>query len=253
LQGEPGAPSPLCGEGVGWGADSSESPAQEGLFAGLDDMLHFFAILLAAVLLLVLLVYEKREEKKPRLITKTILSCLFVLIAWNQPSAVPSYGNSILMGLLFCLVGDVCLALAGDKPFKAGLIAFLVGHVFYVIGFAYLIPASDWVLPVALLFWVFSLLVFLWLRPHLKAMLIPVVVYMLVITVMASGAWTVFAASSFSFGGRILIFLGAVLFYISDIFVARNQFIKGEFINRLIGLPLYYAGQFLLAFSISQL
>ena len=48
----------------------------------------------------------------------------------------------------------------------------------------------------------------------------------------------------------MMVFSGALFFYISDIFVARNRFLKLEFFNRLIGLPLYYAGQFLLAFSI---
>jgi uncharacterized membrane protein YhhN len=51
--------------------------------------------------------------------------------------------------------------------------------------------------------------------------------------------------------GAWLIFLGAVLFYASDIFVARNRFIESEFLNRLVGLPFYYIGQFLLAFSVS--
>lgn len=216
-------------------------------------MLLFFAILLAAILLLVLLVYEKREEEKPRLIAKTILSCLFVLVAFLQPSSVPSYGNFILIGLIFCLAGDVCLALPGDKIFRAGLIAFLVGHIFYVIGFTYLVPVSNWFIPGAVLFWVFSLLVFAWLRPHLKAMLVPVVVYMLVITVMASGAWAVFDKSAYPFWGRTFVFAGAFLFYVSDVFVARNQFVKREFLNRLIGLPLYYLGQFLLAFSVGLL
>jgi uncharacterized membrane protein YhhN len=213
-------------------------------------MLHFFTPPLAAILLLVLLIYEKREAKKPRLVTKTILSCLFVLAALLQVSSVPAYTSCVIIGLLLCLVGDVCLAMSGEKAFKAGLVAFLLGHVFYVIGFTYLIPASKWLLPGALPVWVFSLLVFLWLRPHLKAMLVPVAAYILVITVMATGAWAVFSGSSLSIGGRGSIFLGALLFYGSDIFVARNQFIKREFINRLIGLPLYYAGQFLLAFSI---
>jgi uncharacterized membrane protein YhhN len=216
-------------------------------------MLFFFIILLAAILLLVLLVYEKREEEKPRLIAKTILSCLFVLVAFLQPSSVPSYGNFILIGLIFCLAGDVCLALPGDKIFRAGLVAFLVGHIFYVIGFTYLVPVSKWFIPGAALFWVFSLLVFVWLRPHLKAMLVPVVVYILVITVMASGAWAVFDKSASPFWGRTFVFVGALLFYVSDVFVARNQFVKREFLNRLIGLPLYYAGQFLLAFSVGLL
>jgi uncharacterized membrane protein YhhN len=84
-------------------------------------------------------------------------------------------------------------------------------------------------------------------------MLAPVVVYILVITVMASGAWAVFDRSASPFWGRTFVFVGAFLFYVSDVFVARNQYIKREFLNRLIGLPLYYAGQFLLAFSVGLL
>jgi len=80
-------------------------------------------------------------------------------------------------------------------------------------------------------------------------MVVPVLVYVLVITIMVSAAWAVYWKTLFPISGRALIFLGAVSFYFSDIFVARNQFMKKEFANRLIGLPLYYAGQFLLAFS----
>jgi uncharacterized membrane protein YhhN len=84
-------------------------------------------------------------------------------------------------------------------------------------------------------------------------MLIPVLLYILVITVMASGAWAVFWKSSFQISGRMLILVGSLCFYFSDLFVARNKFIKEEYRNRLIGLPFYYSGQFLLAFSIALL
>jgi uncharacterized membrane protein YhhN len=84
-------------------------------------------------------------------------------------------------------------------------------------------------------------------------MLIPVLLYILVITVMASGAWTVFWKSSFPISGRTLILVGSFCFYFSDLFVARNKFIKEEYRNRLLGLPLYYTGQFMLAFSMGLL
>jgi uncharacterized membrane protein YhhN len=113
-----------------------------------------------------------------------------------------------------------------------------------------LIGLSAWAVPTAILFWLSSLFAFLWLRPHLRAMLVPVGIYILVITSMVTGAWAVFAGTSLSFEGRCFILAGAFLFYLSDLFVARNQFVKRDFINRLIGLPLYYLGQFLLAFSI---
>jgi hypothetical protein len=66
---------------------------------------------------------------------------------------------------------------------------------------------------------------------------------------MVVGAWTVLAAGELTLSGRMLVYIGALSFYFSDIFVARQRFLKAEFINRLVGLPLYYGGQFLLAFS----
>jgi uncharacterized membrane protein YhhN len=213
-------------------------------------MITWLILLISCILLLLLLFYEKREGGKSRLITKTILSSLFVSVAFLQPSSLPDYSFYIIGGLLLCLIGDVCLALPGEKAFRAGLVAFLLGHVFYGIAFSRLIGLSAWISPAAILFWLFSLLAFLWLRPHLKAMLVPVGIYILVITAMVTGAWAVLAGTSLSLGGRGFVLAGAFLFYLSDLFVARNQFVKRDFINRLIGLPLYYLGQFFLAFSI---
>jgi hypothetical protein len=44
--------------------------------------------------------------------------------------------------------------------------------------------------------------------------------------------------------------LGSVLFYASDICVARNAFIQRSFYNSLIGLPLYFAAQMIIAATI---
>jgi uncharacterized membrane protein YhhN len=43
--------------------------------------------------------------------------------------------------------------------------------------------------------------------------------------------------------------LGALLFYGSDLFVARDRFAAPGAVNRLLGLPLYYAAQVLLALA----
>jgi len=77
----------------------------------------------------------------------------------------------------------------------------------------------------------------------------PVSLYILAITVMASGAWAVFWKSPYQMSGRALVLVGSLCFYFSDLFVARNKFMKEQYQNRLFGLPLYYSGQFLLAFS----
>jgi uncharacterized membrane protein YhhN len=210
-----------------------------------------FILALSGFLLIALLIYEQRGDQKARLTTKTVLSCLFVIVALMQASSASAYSSYLIMGLIFCLMGDVFLALPGGKAFKAGLVAFLLGHLFYIASFSNLVSFSAWASPGSIPFWIISFLVFLWLRPHLGKMLFPVVLYILVITMMTSGAWAVFNQPSFPFSGRMFILLGAFLFYISDVFVARDKFVKPEYLNRLIGLPLYYLGQFLLSFSIS--
>jgi uncharacterized membrane protein YhhN len=216
-------------------------------------MMNIIIIVFGFFLLLGLLYYEKKEDRKPLLIVKSILSLLFVITALLQLHPVSSYYQYLFVGLILCLIGDVCLALPQKKAFIMGLVAFLVGHVFYIFSFSSLTQIYDWISTWLFIIFCLSALIFLWLRPHLKSMLIPVLLYILVITIMVSGAWAVFRKSSFQISGRCFILLGALFFYFSDIFVARNQFIKEEYRNRLLGLPLYYTGQFLLAFSVGLL
>jgi len=216
-------------------------------------MVNIFIILLGILLLFGLLYYEKKKVRLLLLITKSSLSLLFVMTALLQPRPVPAYYHYLLVGLIFCLIGDVCLALPQEKAFRTGLIAFLIGHVFYILSFSSLTQVSHWISIGLFIFLGMSAFIFSWLRPHLKSMLIPVLLYIVIITVMGVGAWAVSWKSSFRISGRALILAGALCFYFSDVFVARDKFIKEEYQNRLLGLPLYYAGQFMLAFSIGLL
>ena len=216
-------------------------------------MTNVLIIILGIILLFGLLYYEKKKDRMPLLIVKSILSLLFVITALLQPHSVPAYYHYLFIGLIFCLIGDVCLALPQEKAFMVGLVSFLLGHVLYISAFLSLVQVSHWFSPGVFIIFGISAFIFFWLRPHLKSMLIPVLLYIVVITVMASGAWAVFWKSSFQIYGRAFILAGSLCFYVSDLFVARDKFIKEEYRNRLLGLPLYYAGQFLLAFSIGLL
>jgi uncharacterized membrane protein YhhN len=215
--------------------------------------MNVLIMILGILLLFAVLYYEKKKDRAPLLIMKFSLSLLFVMTALLQPHPVPTYYHYLLVGLIFCLIGDVCLALPQKKAFMGGLVAFLVAHVFYILSFLSLTSIFHWISTGVFIIFGVSAFVFFWLRPHLKSMLVPVLLYILVITVMASGAWTVFWKSSSQISGRALILVGALCFYFSDLFVARHKFIKEEYRNRLLGLPLYYAGQFMLGFSIGLL
>ncbi|MGB5746040.1 MAG: lysoplasmalogenase [Desulfobacterales bacterium] len=214
-------------------------------------MLNIVIIIAAAGLLAGLLFFEKNENQKGKLPTKTILSCLFILTALLQPHLFSEYFYILLIGLIFCLGGDVFLALPQQRMFLFGLVSFLLGHVCYVICFFYVADSNPWTWGGGAIGLAISGLVFFWLRPHLGPMLVPVIAYIFVITAMVIGAFTVLGDTRLPSTGRFLVIFGAVSFYISDLFVARDRFLKKEFFNRLLGLPLYYTGQFLLAFSVA--
>ena len=167
-------------------------------------MLNELIILLAIILMALLLYFEKKDNQNGKLPAKTILSCLFICTALVQAHPIPGYYYILLLGLIFCLGGDVFLALPQDRMFLMGLVSFLLGHVFYVTCFFYVADVSQWTwigCPAAL---AVSALVFYRLRPHLGDMLIPVMAYIVVITVMVVGAWTVLGDAGLNYSGRLL-------------------------------------------------
>lgn len=208
-------------------------------------------LLIPAVFLLAGLLYgEKSSNPKIILGFKTPLSILFCITCLVQPHPVDSYFYLVFVGLVFGLIGDVCLAIPGNRSFKSGLISFLLGHVMYVIAFSDLARAKDWFMYSHLVPILLSLGIFIWLRPYLGKMLIPVSLYVIVITLMVIAAWTAFQNLLVPRPGAWHMIIGAVAFYLSDLFVARDRFVKTEFLNRYLGLPLYYGGQFLIALSV---
>jgi len=216
-------------------------------------MSNFLIIGMAAGLLAGLLYCEKNELQAAKLSVKTILSCLFILTVVIQSRPVPTYFLLLLIGMLFCLGGDVFLALPHPRMFLWGLVSFLVGHLLYVTAFGRTAGTNQWTLIGLTISLIASGVVYVWLRPHLGAMKIAVICYMAVISAMAVGAWSMLGADDLRPIGRMLACAGALSFYISDVFVARQRFVKSAFLNRLIGLPLYYGGQFMLAFSVGCL
>ena len=214
-------------------------------------MLDTAIIILALPVLAGLLFFAKRDSTRGIIMTKPLLSALFILVALSVPHANQKYFGLVLAGLLFCLAGDVFLIFVlSRKLFMVGLISFLTGHVLYSIAFFTMATSGTLALVIAVLCLTLSGTVAVWLRPHLGTMTIPVIAYVIIITVMVIGAASLAGNEQVSFNGRLLAFCGAILFYLSDILVARHRFVKRAYINRLVGLPLYYTAQFMIAYSI---
>jgi len=211
--------------------------------------MNIIIVFLAAGLLAGLLYCEKKELVKPGLTVKSILSALFIFAAVLQFHPILPFYRLLLIAMIFCLGGDVLLALRGERMFLYGLVSFLLGHLFYIGAFFYTGGLNRWTFIGLAISLSAGVGVFLWLRSNLGNMKIPVMIYILVISGMVAGAGSLMAAEELRLSGRWMAFVGALSFYLSDVFVARQRFVKAGFVNRLIGLPLYYSGQFLLAFS----
>ena len=208
----------------------------------------------AVVLLCGLLLAEKKENLKGILLTKPLLSALFIATALLQPHSADPYFYLILAGLVLCFAGDICLIFFFNrKVFTAGLAFFLTGHILYVLAFFITagFTTGAW-LSLAVMS-VISFFVFTRLRPHLGSMVGPVIAYITIISVMVVAASSLTARQDFSLQARTLVMAGSILFYVSDLFVARHRFVAKKIVNRYAGLPMYYAAQFMLAFSVGMI
>jgi uncharacterized membrane protein YhhN len=196
-----------------------------------------------------LLVAEHRERPRAAFVAKTLASLGFVALGvLHVDGSDGALGRFLVLGLTLAAGGDVALAIRGERSFLIGLGLFLLGHALYVVAFASAVPVASWTSPWGALPVLFTSAAYVWLSPRLGSMKVPVIFYMLTITVMVVGALAVLTSDVH---GRELLFGGAVLFYLSDLSVARDRFVSPGFFNKVWGLPAYYAGQLLLAWALA--
>lgn len=207
-------------------------------------------IIAACVSLLMLLVFEFHHKKNMSAIFKVITSCLLLSYAVSLLLLeTDAYALLIVSAIALGVLGDIGLIIRHKAGFIAGMIAFLIGHLVYLLAFTQLnFQLHEWAISFALLLFIGSHF-FRYLLPSIEGSLkYGVAAYAITLVAMTSLALSVKIDNT-----TTVIGVGATLFLVSDIFVAMNRFKKSEFKNRLIGLPLYYAGQFTLATSIIYL
>jgi len=181
-------------------------------------------------------------------IGKLMAASAYIAAAWFAGAADTHFGQVLLLAMAFCWMGDLLLVSKHSRTlFRLGLASFMLGHIGYVGAFAVRGVAWPAAFGAGLAMAVFAWWVLRWLAPHLdRQMRWPVWLYVLAISAMlamATGAWAV--------DGNWLIPLGALLFLLSDLAVARDRFIAPGFSNRAWGLPMYFCGQMVLAASVA--
>jgi len=144
--------------------------------------------------------------------------------------------------LLFCATGDVLLELV----FVAGMAAFAIGHVFYVLAFlewGRVLGPNKRDYPVAVLIVLVSLGLLAWLLPGMGDLLIPALIYQAIITAMVATAFVVKAP--------MLARLGAVIFMISDTLIAAEKFAGVDVFPGAVWIT-YAAAQIMMAWGMSR-
>lgn len=200
--------------------------------------------LLCAIAVAGLLWAERRGSRAGLWLTKPVASLAFIWAGLAAGALETTYGQLVLLGLVLCLLGDLLLIpLERPAVFRAGVFAFLAGHVAYSAAFLTRPISLAGLVAAAVLLALLLGGVLRWLGPSVpKDMAGPVRAYMVVIGLMSALACGVTAA-----GGPWAVAVGALAFTASDVSVARDRFVRHEFVNRLWGLPLYYAAQLLIA------
>jgi uncharacterized membrane protein YhhN len=202
----------------------------------------FSSIMVGAVFSLL---HAIRVGDRPlEVVSKGAASAAFVALGFARWSAGDPVGAWLIAGLVLCAIGDCCLLWV--RSFDLGVISFLLGHLAYVTGFAFALPMERWSLLVLVPLVVAGIIASRWLWPHLGRRRPIMLTYIVVISVMVWGGISTSASGVLSWTAAG----GALLFYFSDLAVARQRFVHESFINRAIGLPVYYLGQILLAMTV---
>lgn len=153
------------------------------------------------------------------------------------------------LGIFLSLVGDVLLMISLDKFFLGGLVAFLLAHVAYIVGFNIPIPAMDFFgIVFAVMIGLGGARVIRRILDRLPAtgqgkMRIPIIVYSTVISVMLLSAMMKLTDVSWNANSAALVSLGAFFFYLSDIILAWNKFVSPIQRGRIYNIAAYHLGQ----------
>ena len=189
---------------------------------------------------------SKNLRKLEYVAKPAVMVCLFIWLFTTAGLEGPRLWFG--MGILFSLAGDVALLFI-DRFFMLGLLAFLLAHVAYLIGFNMPLPETQGI-------WAFVLAIVIGLsaarmlrrlvasvRTTNARLVTPVIVYSTVITLMLLSAMLTLSRPDWAATHAVLVTLGAFMFYLSDIALAWNKFVSPIKNGRLLNIGLYHLGQ----------
>ena len=169
---------------------------------------------------------------KIRLYIAKPATLLFMIIWAIQVSGLQGGMLWFCIALIFSLVGDILLML-NARYFMLGLLAFLLAHLCFLVGFNQQPPPFTLgSILVAVLVGMSAARVLKTLKPGVmkvprgKRFLTAVLVYGSTLALMVLSALLTFFRVEWSLPSAILVSVGAVLFYTSDTLLGYDRFVK---------------------------
>lgn len=198
----------------------------------------------------------RRTIKPLRLATSVILAACAWLLWLNSPRDLAAVALSLALGMTLGCLGDLILAgvIPLPKRMIGGIIAFGIGHAFYIIGFMNLAAMRGLANPISgSLFWVVYVLAssFLWVLfinnpAKSRTLNIGSLIYAWLISVMAGAA----GGLAIQDPRFTLTAIGGGLFLLSDLILGNRELRdNGWFLVHDVVWVLYIAGQALIVTS----
>lgn len=171
---------------------------------------------------------------------------IFVLLHGMNLSDEYKYARGILIGLIFCCLGDAFLI--WHQYFEFGMVAFAIGHIYYILTFGF----KPFNAKLGIGLYAISGLGVLYLLPGLKGILvIAVPIYTFIVATMV---WRAISRVQIDDGlwswSKICSCAGAILFAISDFTLGYDKFRYSLNHSQLAIMSTYYAAQLGIALSI---
>ena len=174
---------------------------------------------------------------------KPLLMITLLLYFANATKGYPRWRLYVMAALVFSWAGDVFLI--SSEWFIAGLVSFLVAHVFYIIAYQKTGAANGELKALDVVKFVAYGIVLIWvIYPGLGGLLIPVLIYALVL--LAMGVWAHKRRGATSSASFQLVAIGAILFALSDGLIAINKFAFEVPYERILIMSIYMTAQYLI-------
>lgn len=175
--------------------------------------------------------------------TKPLIMVSIMIFYFLQTQNKRSFQDKLmLIAFFFSMLGDTFLMFRGEKYFMFGLASFLITHLFYIFVFSRNWLKRNFFARISLL--LFSVIMLYIIQHNISnSLLIPIVIYMVTITIMGICA----SERNTNIESYRLVLIGAILFIVSDSLIAIDKFVAPIPFQTFLIMGTYILAQYLIS------